>query len=199
MGSSPLARGLRDQTGQEVRVTKDHPRSRGVYSAESMAEKVSLGSSPLARGLLDTPLHRQEPVRIIPARAGFTERSTCMITRLADHPRSRGVYLHHWEVISASLGSSPLARGLPDARHVRFLGRGIIPARAGFTTGRGSMAVSRSDHPRSRGVYADIAHEFPEYEGSSPLARGLHSGGCPKHPGLRIIPARAGFTGPRGP
>ena len=32
----------------------------------------------------------------------------------------------------------------------------IIPARAGFTSARGGRAVSRGDHPRSRGVYESL-------------------------------------------
>ena len=31
MGIIPARAGFTDQTGQETRVTKDHPRSRGVY------------------------------------------------------------------------------------------------------------------------------------------------------------------------
>ena len=50
----------------------------------------------------------------------------------------------------------------------------IIPARAGFTSATRKTCATRSDHPRSRGVYrhpelADLARA-----GSSPLARGLH-------------------------
>ena len=71
-GSSPLARGLRQQPaepGIEDRIiparagftsvsaliaalTPDHPRSRGVYSAILALIPAMVGSSPLARGLL---------------------------------------------------------------------------------------------------------------------------------------------------
>ena len=57
--------------------SRDHPRSRGVYSDPLTAAAVACGSSPLARGLLldVAPV----PVRtgIIPARAGFTG-SSCL-------------------------------------------------------------------------------------------------------------------------
>ena len=51
-----------------------------------------------------------------------------------------------------------------------------------------------SDHPRSRGVYANAPPEYRAVAGSSPLARGLR--GQPLHlrGELGIIPARAGFT-----
>ena len=58
-------------------------------------------------------------------------------------------------------------------------------------------ATSREDHPRSRGVYAVNLAAADTAHGSSPLARGLPR----RRPGMsgtpRIIPARAGFTGPR--
>ena len=73
-------------------------------------------------------------------------------------------------------------------------GRGIIPARAGFTGSCLRQAPGLTDHPRSRGVYSNLLLQAAVAAGSSPLARGLRS--C--CPGCRvctgIIPARAGFT-----
>ena len=74
LGSSPLARGLRDQGGPDRHgtgiiparagftgeghgahgVPPDHPRSRGVYGRSRRTGRPTAGSSPLARGL---PLH----------------------------------------------------------------------------------------------------------------------------------------------
>ena len=76
-------------------------------------------------------------------------------------------------------GSSPLARGLPSRRRPIGLTVRIIPARAGFTPPTSSPPPSAGDHPRSRGVYVDVA-----------LRDGAH---------LWIIPARAGFTRVQGP
>ena len=72
-------------------------------------------------------------------------------------------------------GSSPLARGLrgPDSAH----------------------GAGPRDHPRSRGVYAFMGRERSAKWGSSPLARGLRRYPHAHHPRIRIIPARAGFTG----
>ena len=73
-------------------------------------------------------------------------------------------------------------------------GHGIIPARAGFTGFRSSFFTVLWDHPRSRGVYENkTGHPTPK-PGSSPLARGLHPSQAHEPTGLRIIPARAGFT-----
>ena len=131
---------------------------------------------------------------IIPARAGFTGWAPASSRSSRDHPRSRGVYA----VLAASgvvrEGSSPLARGLRATRTTSCAGRGIIPARAGFTGVRDSVSHDRGDHPRSRGVY-DIAQRAGlSYLGSSPLARGLQLGYVWEEDGDGIIPARAGFT-----
>ena len=55
--------------------------------------------------------------------------------------------------------------------------------------------VAVPDHPRSRGVYP--CHEYVSVisHGSSPLARGLRLSELGNRADLRIIPARAGFTG----
>ena len=152
------------------------------------------GSSPLARGLhLSSPFFFC-PSRIIPACAGFTTYGCRAQSKLQ--------------------GSSPLARGLPDRARVHGDDLGIIPACAGFTRwgrGRGRRrrdhprlrgvycrpwrrAVSRRDHPRLRGVYFVVTDAEGGREGSSPLARGLHSVGDGRDRDARIIPACAGFT-----
>ena len=152
-GSSPLARGLPEPLGRtrypgriiparagftagsrgNHEGARDHPRSRGVYRALAGEPAKASGSSPLARGL-----HRDEPwenldARIIPARAGFTPRSSEERPRREDHPRSRGVYLKASYVENGVAGSSPLARGLQHLDLDPRRDLGIIPARAGFT------------------------------------------------------------------
>ena len=152
----------------------DHPRSRGVYR-QQVPDRVGVGgSSPLARGLR-LALDKECLIRgIIPARAGFTRRRICGALYCADHPRSRGVYVHQKGSGVRRQGSSPLARGLRIAEGLPNGCAGIIPARAGFTS------------------------RFPagcdDYHGSSPLARGLPVSSMPMRVVGRIIPARAGFT-----
>ena len=193
-GSSPLARGLRGQvlvgpvdlgiiparagfTGRYSHpnvCTWDHPRSRGVYWLSPFKAGPINGSSPLARGLLLLLQERRE--------------------RLGDHPRSRGVYSLPEKSVFGTQGSSPLARGLLLVGVKDALALGIIPARAGFTSGTPSPIPTLSDHPRSRGVYAQGMPVRINIPGSSPLARGLQL--VPKRVpgGTGIIPARAGFT-----
>ena len=78
--------------------------------------------------------------------------------------------------------------------HRRLQAR-IIPARAGFTRTPRRPCGPRKDHPRSRGVYDPAIRRAQSPEGSSPLARGLRAGRSVLPGRMRIIPARAGFTG----
>ena len=93
-GSSPLARGLQARgfgrvagvgiiparagftwpTRRRRSRRPDHPRSRGVYALRTMSRSKTFGSSPLARGLRDRASSTYSSRRIIPARAGFTQR-----------------------------------------------------------------------------------------------------------------------------
>ena len=112
-----------------------------------------------------------------------------------DHPRSRGVYSRPSSTRSCPSGSSPLARGLLANYFEAYHDRGIIPARAGFTGRRGDGSGTPGDHPRSRGVYLYSHRMKGTHMGSSLLARGLRLPGRVHVDALRIIPARAGFTG----
>ena len=195
-GSSPLARGLLAEVSAYghangiiparagftpprhwcSRRSEDHPRSRGVYRSPLRITPTRPGSSPLARGLRAVKMKDFSPMRIIPARAGFTAGSPPNGSASGDHPRSRGVYGVALEVDPAAVGSSPLARGLRALIRRRPERQRIIPARAGFTSSRMLTPLLTRDHPRSRGVYRFEA-----------AARAF----------LRwIIPARAGFTRP---
>ena len=111
-GSSPLARGLLSASAAPRPGTRiiparagftwrgasshhrggDHPRSRGVYQVPSARRPRAPGSSPLARGLPRRAAESEDHVRIIPARAGFTEIPHPHWCTEWDHPRSRGVY-----------------------------------------------------------------------------------------------------------
>ena len=172
-GSSPLARGLHLQERGAARhrgiiparagftplahegngEEEDHPRSRGVYPRTTARGAASRGSSPLARGLRVVHRRQDRPVRIIPARAGFTTRRAPPGCGRADHPRSRGVYMGMMRASTLMVGSSPLARGLRRAGPGDRRRAGIIPARAGFTSRQPCRSLSPGDHPRSRGVY----------------------------------------------
>ena len=152
------------------------------------------GSSPLARGLHSDKLEKNKLPRIIPARAGFTISTSIRRTGPQDHPRSRGVYTAATPTVPVSLGSSPLARGLPRSIRSNRTRPRIIPARAGFTDFSPMITHLKEDHPRSRGVYGGGFTSSANSSGSSPLARGLPGMDSWSVSSSRIIPARAGFT-----
>ena len=116
------------------------------------------------------------------------------MARVADHPRSRGVYPDAPSRERRLCGSSPLARGLLLRGIAHRLVCRIIPARAGFTCSETVSRRWRWDHPRSRGVYGEQSSGTQHLPGSSPLARGLPHHILNSEPLIRIIPARAGFT-----
>ena len=161
---------------------RDHPRSRGVYASRSTSSSSTPGSSPLARGLRLAVRQDDLVLRIIPARAGVTRPGSWRHPWNGDHPRSRGVYTLLNSFFSAISGSSPLARGLPAGGVCARGGRGIIPARAGFTNPVSAGFPPPLDHPRSRGVYLRCAFSAPIIAGSSPLARGLPASAASRFP-----------------
>ena len=154
------------------------------------------GSSPLARGLPLVWSGSPPSCGIIPARAGFTRRRRSSCPTSADHPRSRGVYRGGVARALRSVGSSPLARGLPTSTATSEQPPRIIPARAGFTAPGPGRSLQGADHPRSRGVYTCGRIRVLGALGSSPLARGLQVGDGFDGEEGGIIPARAGFTNP---
>ena len=172
----------------------DHPRSRGVYSTHHCGRLLLVGSSPLARGLPGFAFQPGWGGGIIPARAGFTWRSSSPRRSAPDHPRSRGVYAALRAEEDPAPGSSPLARGLLDPAPGRQSVLRIIPARAGFTRTFVRCRGWVLDHPRSRGVYRTGESNPRRRPGSSPLARGLRDMEGARGRTRRIIPARAGFT-----
>ena len=95
-------------------------------------------------------------------------------------------------------GSSPLVRG---ARHeaLAFFGAvRLIPARAGSTQPTPKRCEMSAAHPRSRGEHLNFTSWFFWVHGSSPLVRETLSLCRPFLAQIRLIPAHAGNTYPRG-
>ena len=213
-GSSPLARGTRavlvaesfpsrliparaGNTGRAAEVVTlipAHPRSRGEHPKSSAPASCCAGSSPLARGTQARQSEGLAAGRLIPARAGNTPFSGIKCESTTAHPRSRGEHSRSSFSGSASLGSSPLARGTLRIRPLRHLLFRLIPARAGNTLPSCLHARRCPAHPRSRGEHMGFLLSLGLGCGSSPLARGTRVSIRHSSPNARLIPARAGNT-----
>ena len=73
---------------------------------------------------------------------------------------------------------------------------GITPACAGSTGAYRCAMRQYRDHPRLRGEYLPMNRTLPDYQGSPPLARGVHQTGYTVGTLPGITPACAGSTQP---
>ena len=110
------------------------------------------------------------------------------------HPRSRGEYTIDYAGIAASLGSSPLTRGIHRRTHKAIKKVWFIPAHAGNTRLSGKWAHRAEVHPRSRGEYTVFVVGCASFGGSSPLTRGIQVIDALDSDIGRFIPAHAGNT-----
>ena len=78
-------------------------------------------------------------------------------------------------VVSAFVGSFPLARGAPQIQTTFTTIQRIIPACAGSTLLAQILVNDLGDHPRLRGEHALLRPVVAVGSGSSPLARGAQS------------------------
>ena len=213
-GSSPLTRGKpRERSGlrclpglipahagktlcglADPRGCVAHPRSRGENHRSPNASPRRVGSSPLTRGKPDLCLDLEVRLRLIPAHAGKTTPALTGGTHVSAHPRSRGENYARIDWRDACVGSSPLTRGKPPVRAQPCGKRGLIPAHAGKTAGRGLELRSFWAHPRSRGENTARALGIGRQTGSSPLTRGKQAFDDLDAKGVRLIPAHAGKT-----
>ena len=173
---------------------QDHPRIRGVHLYMVSDTYIIGGSSPHTRGTLAPQAINAAISRIIPAYAGYTQKSPVFPGSFRDHPRIRGVHVARLASEAASQGSSPHTRGTQNMVVVAWPPCRIIPAYAGYTKHTAPTGGEREDHPRIRGVHLCLLESLSSLLGSSPHTRGTpaYCLGGPT-PG-RIIPAYAGYT-----
>ena len=128
-----------------------HPRSRGDHLPRISGGGGGMGSSPLARGPQEVVFYQEGHAGLIPARAGTTDSGGGIFAGFGAHPRSRGDHGFMRSSRLPQLGSSPLARGPPDAGDQAGGAVGLIPARAGTTLFQVVQGRANRAHPRSRG------------------------------------------------
>ena len=213
-GSSPLTRGKRhalprqrhrhglipahagktDAVETIPATLRAHPRSRGENGKTQIGSHAPLGSSPLTRGKHRCSSSLWRTRGLIPAHAGKTRTRPPRSRTPRAHPRSRGENGIQARFSGRWTGSSPLTRGKPRVHLGAVQNRGLIPAHAGKTDGRGKRAQTGRAHPRSRGENIGLSAPPCWVTGSSPLTRGK-PGRRARVEDLRgLIPAHAGKT-----
>ena len=132
--------------------------------------------------------------RIIPADAGSTSLTGCLMAGSGDHPRGCGEHQMARAQDEEWHGSSPRMRGARRALLHSHMHLGIIPADAGSTCLCWRAAPWRPDHPRGCGEHSALSQSIMGMDGSSPRMRGAlaRDGNINIFP--RIIPADAGST-----
>ena len=153
---------------------------------------LSAGSSPHARGTLHLDPLGHHIVRFIPAYAGNTCFGWLKSIGKPVHPRIRGE--RSWPSLSESLfsGSSPHARGTPNAEPRRHHWPRFIPAYAGNARTWRHACPPRPVHPRMREERSGYCRYQSDDHGSSPHARETPATPHRSAPGPRFIPAYAG-------
>ena len=129
---------------------------------------------------------------LIPARAGRSSRSAPAGRRPRAHPRAGGAVRSCPRTRQSWRGSSPRGRGGHESRAAFTDLPGLIPARAGRSSGFLSIFVSAGAHPRAGGAVVLWCPSDSSLPGSSPRGRGglMRAGTLTASKGL--IPARAG-------
>ena len=213
-GSSPRVRGKRSRSTRHCRCSwiiparagqtqetsgkntgdADHPRACGANRFFPSAVVCAFGSSPRVRGKQRLTGRFRATVRIIPARAGQTDRQDRTARHQTDHPRACGANTIFSAKAVSSAGSSPRVRGKRGGHRVDTSHGRIIPARAGQTSNSRSSATKPSDHPRACGANVATLEALTAVDGSSPRVRGKQRLNAVRVAVRRIIPARAGQT-----
>ena len=114
-------------------VWEDHPRGCGEHLISNCSRNATRGSSPRMRGAPSAPAVEAATIRIIPADAGSTTRTSGRTGRRWDHPRGCGEHCDGWVASDRLEGSSPRMRGAQESPTIPVIFSRIIPADAGST------------------------------------------------------------------
>ena len=143
-------------------------------------------------------------MRITPAYAGKSSKSSCDSVSARDHPRLRGEKPREEMGVCKSSGSPPLTRGKGDCFGSHEGLKGITPAYAGKSAKQIRLPSLSRDHPRLRGEKETSSLCDSCCRGSPPLTRGkangeelnvLKVGITPAYAGKRSCPSRGDTAG----
>ena len=173
-----------------------HPRACGENAWLNSSAVISPGSSPRVRGKRRQDRARRCNLRLIPARAGKTLRGPSTALWHPAHPRACGENRHECGDGEDLLGSSPRVRGKRSSIQASCSSSRLIPARAGKTKTSPQPGPGGTAHPRACGENRRSCTRRPPEPGSSPRVRGKQRWRFRQCQHSRLIPARAGKTGP---
>ena len=176
--------------------TRAHPRAGGENLTGLAATPLTLGSSPRGRGKPRTHGAHARADGLIPARAGKTARVIWSVMSCPAHPRAGGENSASALAFSRPHGSSPRGRGKLKGKNVEADVARLIPARAGKTLRGDPHLRDATAHPRAGGENQDENIVNLSKQGSSPRGRGKRCPATAIRRDRRLIPARAGKTGP---
>ena len=171
-----------------------HPRACGENVVCSAMSFGFPGSSPRVRGKPHRQRQPPDEAGLIPARAGKTGGSVCRSASQAAHPRACGENAGATTTDMATPGSSPRVRGKPEMTPPIVSNAGLIPARAGKTSGAAPRNHRGTAHPRVCGENPNRLRASARIPGSSPRVRGKQQTKFKQQDPQRLIPARAGKT-----
>ena len=153
---------------------------------------VNEGSPPHTRGKADPAYRCVDGLRITPAYAGKSSRSSLSVSHGRDHPRIRGEKVTVICMVLFSLGSPPHTWGKDILRRQPRLAAGITPAYAGKRIRGTSPQPVAWEHPRIRGEKSRLNGSTSSMAGSPPHMRGKVLLGRRRHGRKGITPHTRG-------
>ena len=173
----------------------EHPRVCGENQADANRGNKAGGTSPRMRGKPRRCPRGRGRGRNIPAYAGKTLLHSPPTFFGPEHPRVRGENGGAFGLTGHFSGTSPRARGKPQADTAQVTTARNIPACAGKTGCGGRGQSGPKEHPRVRGENSKKQSVPPPCFGTSPRARGKLAEFEEIPTADRNIPACAGKTG----
>ena len=194
VGLIPARAGKTEPSSSSPTRWRAHPRAGGENPTVASPEPREAGSSPRGRGKHALTTDRTKWAGLIPARAGKTPHGPTSGRYSGAHPRAGGENGPPDRGGPSPAGSSPRGRGKRQGLGVRRANGGLIPARAGKTSGPWRSSCQWWAHPRAGGENPTFAAKSPKCAGSSPRGRGKPCAYTATWTFKRLIPARAGKT-----
>ena len=130
---------------------RDHPRTRGEKTLQSIIMSTHAGSPPHTRGKVIPLMGICALAGITPAHAGKSGKIEFATGMEEDHPRTRGEKSQMGLNSNLCQGSPPHTRGKAQNSYIQQASCRITPAHAGKRFSGKTHPFLSPDHPRTRG------------------------------------------------